>query len=78
MSFWKEVGMRIGRLDIGMAGGVSAWDYNEGRCFCKILDLGPFYITWLSYECLAGMYKERARIYRVKRYLKERKQRPTS
>lgn len=67
--------MRIGRLDFGIAIGPSSWKYYEGLCFCKMLDLGPFYATWLSYECMEGMYRDKARRYRVARYLKERKER---
>ena len=80
--------MRIHRLEFGIVKNYGiderrdnidwhAWGVSEGHCFCKLLDLGPFYVTWLSYECLAGIYSEKARLYRVKRYLKARKQRPT-
>lgn len=70
--------MRIGRLEFGIAIGPTAWGYSEGLCFCKTIDLGRFFITWLSYECMAGMYADKARVYRVKRYLKSRKARTTS
>lgn len=69
--------MRIHRLEFGIAIGPTSFSAYEGHCFCKMLDLGPFYMTWLSYECLAGIYESKARMYRVQRYLKIRKQRST-
>jgi len=69
--------MRIHRLGFGIAAGPHSWGIHQGHCYCWLLDLGPFYVTWLGYECLAGIYKERARRYRIKRYLKDRKKRPT-
>ena len=71
--------MRIGRLEFGLAVSNGKLDctlgYQEGSCFCKLLDVGPLYITWLSHECLSGIYKDKARLYRIKRYLKKRKER---
>jgi hypothetical protein len=69
--------MRIHRLEFGISIGPMSWGAYEGRCFCRLIDIGPFYVTWLSYECLSGIYDDKARRYRIKRYLKERKQRAT-
>jgi len=69
--------MRIHRLEFGLAMGTWSFGIHESNCFCKLIDLGPLYITWLNYECLAGIYNDKARLYRVKRYLKARKQRAT-
>jgi hypothetical protein len=79
--------MRIHRLQFGLIQRVPGEECTkqtehflqayEGACFCKFLDIGPFYFTWLSYECMSYEYKQKARLYRVKRYLKKRKQRLT-
>jgi len=73
--------VRIGRLEFGVTIGPKSswmWGFEEYNCYCKFLDLGPFFIVWLSYECMAGMYKDKARLYRVKRYLKKRKNRKSA
>jgi hypothetical protein len=69
--------MRIGRLEFGIAIGPASWGIHQGHCYCVLIDLGKFYVTWMGYECLAATYKEKARLYRAKRYLKTRKERPT-
>jgi hypothetical protein len=43
--------MIIGRLEFGIAKGHLAFGYQKGSCGCYLLDLGRFYITWLSGEC---------------------------
>lgn len=74
--------MRIGRLYVGLCPlfRKDAWvlNWDEYNCFCKILDIGPLNLTWLSCECMAGEYATKARLYRVRRYLKARKKRATS
>lgn len=43
--------MKIGRLEFGKAYGASMWGPSTGACGCKFLDLGSFYITWISNDC---------------------------
>jgi len=67
--------MRIARLEFGLVRGDWDWEASEYNCFCKNLSLGPIFFTWLSYECMAGMYNDKARLYRIRRYLKVRRKR---
>jgi hypothetical protein len=70
--------MRIGRLEFGISIDFSNWGLYESLCYCKMLDLGWFYVTWLSYECMAGLYRDKGRRYRIKKYLKSRATRPSN
>jgi hypothetical protein len=76
--------MRIHRLEFGLWRDLNGkvtycgFDAFESNCYCKFLDLGFFSIIWLSHECMEGIYKDKARRYRIKRYLKERAKRATS
>lgn len=69
--------MRIHRLEIGIAVGPMIWGCFSATCSCKMLDLGPIFVTWLGYECMSYIYAQKARENRVKRYLKERSKRST-
>lgn len=50
--------MRISRLEFGIAKGTSMWAAYTGSCGCRIVDLGPFYITWLAKDCKCAACKK--------------------
>ena len=76
--------MRIHRLEFGIIRDEDGKPVNEclnmfeGSCYCKFLDIGIFYVTWLGYECMGGIYDDKAREYRIRRYLKKRAKRKTT
>lgn len=43
--------MRIGRLEFGKVSGQYHWGFSKGSCKCAMLDIGPFYVTFLDRDC---------------------------
>jgi hypothetical protein len=43
--------MRVGRLCFGLAQGRWSFGKTFALCTCTLIDLGPFYATWLRGAC---------------------------